>query len=496
TFVAKIDFYGVPIWTKQFIGCHSNGCHGNDIAVSQMGTIYITGSFECDSLMIDDIKIENNWRWGEQTFITKISTNGIVQWAKTPVGTTNSIPQLALNSYGILISTVVSTSEMDFGNGVVIKKTAGGNDGSPFIAQYDFDGSIEWAKIINTYHGGEGTPRDITTDLDNNIYLIGQSFGNYGGTEMDFHLEKYDENGNLQFNKLYQTSVGEYGHSIGIDNFGNAYIVGYSQIRNFIGDGIVDWPSSVGIAKLNTNSTTTLRPYRPKVQRLNFICSGEHFDEISAIGTNIKWYSDKFLQELLYEGNILNIELTETDTFYVTQTVNGIESWGKEVIIHFSKLPNALLNFSNDTLSVNQGDYFKYQWYLNGDSIQNGDKNYILVDTIGTFSVNINEGECEKWIDTTMVSSSIKKNLEEENLLLFPNPTINGSINLIMRIDSVSKINIRVSNSNGSIMINRELTIRNSLIIDKIDLNDYSNGIYIINILGDGLNINKKILKQ
>ncbi|HLO57897.1 MAG TPA: SBBP repeat-containing protein [Bacteroidales bacterium] len=496
TFVAKIDFYGVPIWTKRFMGCNSNGCQGNDIAVDCMGTIYLTGSFECDSLMIDDIKIENNWQWGEQTFVTKISSIGIVQWAKTPIGKTNSIPQITLNRNGILISTVVSTSEMDFGNGIVITKTAGGNDGSPLIAQYDFDGNIEWAKIINTYHGGTGSPRDIITDSDDNIYLIGESFGNYGGTEMDFYVEKYDRNGDLQFNKLYQTSVSEYGHGLGIDNFGNAYIVGYSQIINFIGDGIDDWPSSVGIAKLKTNSTTNLRPSRPKVERLNFICSGEQFDEISAIGTNIRWYGDKFLKELLYEGNTFNNELVETDTLYVTQTINGVESWSKEVIIHFSKLPNTFLNLSNDTLLVNQGDYFKYQWYLNGDSIQNGNKNYMLVDTIGTFSVNIKEGDCVKWIDTTIVQSSIEKFLKKEDLLLFPNPTIDGAINLVMRINSNAVLYIRVYNLNGSNIINRKLNIQNGLVTDKLDFSGYSKGIYIINIFGDGLNITKKILKQ
>lgn len=496
TFVSKIDFYGEPIWIKQFIGCHSNGCHGNDIAVDQMGTIYLTGSFVCDSLMIDDIKIKNSWRWGEQTFITKISSDGIVQWAKTPIGTTNSLPQIAINSKGLLISTEVSTSELDFGNGVVIKKISGGNNGSPFIAQYDFEGNIKWAKIINTYNGGQGTPRDISVDLDDNIYLIGQSFGNYGGTEMDFHVEKYDENGDLLFSKLFQTSVGDYGHGVGIDNFGNAYIVGYSEIKDFIGNGTADWPFSVGIAKLKTNSTTNLRPYRPKIQRLNVICQGAKFDKISAIGTNIKWYRDKFLHDLFHEGEILNNELAKTDTFYVTQTIRGVESWAQEVIIHFSQLSKTSFRLFNDTLSVNNGDYFKFQWYLNGDSIQNGNKNYIVVDTIGTFSVKINEGVCEKRIDTTMISSLIEKDLREENLLLFPNPTKEGVINLILQIDNVSKVNIRVSDLKGSDIIKKELAIHKGLVLDKIDLSGCLDGLYFINIIGGGLNITKKIIKQ
>ncbi len=396
--MAKLDFYGDPIWTKQFIGCHSNGCHGNDIAVDKLGNIFIAGSFECDSLMIDDIKIENHWRWGEQTFIVNITSNGTVKWAKTPTGTTNSIPQITIGNSGIFISTDVSTSEMDFG-GIVIKKTAGGNYGSPFIAKYDFNGEIKWAKTINSYHGGEGTPRDIVMDLDDNIYLIGQTFGNFGGTEMDFYIEKYDQIGNLQWNKLYQTSAGEYGHGIGIDNFGNAYIVGYSQIKNFIGDGTGDWPSSVGIAKLNTNSETRLRPYRPIVNRLFFDCNESEVKSLQATGQNIKWYDTPTLSLQVHTGELFEKNFQTTDTLYVTQTINNIESWPKEVIVFKVDLSNEKVSYKKDTLSVIPNKNFSYQWMYNGNAIAGSNTNFYLPKLNGKYSVKIIAGNCSKTLD-------------------------------------------------------------------------------------------------
>jgi hypothetical protein len=495
TFVAKVDYYGKPIWTKQFIGCHSNGCHGNDIAVDQKGSLYLTGAFQCDSLMIDDFKIENNWSWGYQTFITKIAADGTVQWAKTPIGTTNSIPQIAITGNGILISSEVTTSQINFGNGIIISKTAGGNDGSPFIAKYDFDGNIKWAKIINTYHGGMGTPRDIVTDLDDNIYLIGQAFGGYGGTEMDFYVEKYYSTGTMQFNVLYQTSVSEYGHGIGIDDFGNAYIVGYSQIRNFIGDGMADWPPSVGIAKLNTNSTTKLRPYRPAIHRLNIVCQGETSIELNASGENIRWYSDKFLNDLIYEGNTFNFNLTETDTLYVTQTINNIESWPKGVIVQFSKLADAELNINNDMLFVTISNSFEYQWFYNGDSINGSNQNYCIADTIGKYSVLIHEGHCERMIDTMFIPSLIVKNLNETNLLFYPNPT-NNILTIIFENDSLDQLNMEVLAIDGKVLLEKKIIPQNGFFIDYVNMGTYPKGIYLLNLIGQGVHETRKVIRN
>lgn len=495
TFIAKVDFYGKPLWTKQFIGCHSNGCHGNDIVADKLGNLYLAGSFECKSLMIDAIEIENKWRWGEQTFITKIASDGKVLWAKTPIGTTNSIPQIALTSDGILISTDVSTSTMDFGDGVIISKTAGGNDGSPFMAKYDFEGNIKWAKIMNTYDDGEGTPRDIVTDLDDNVYLVGQCFGGYGGTEMDLYIEKYNRTGSFQFNKLYRTSGGEYGHGIGIDNFGNAYIVGYSETKNFINNWLVDWPFSVGIAKLNTHSSTIRRPNRPGLQRLNIVCTGEQINELNAKGENIKWYKDKFLNELIDEGNTLKLNLTKTDTFYVTQTMNAVESWPKEIIVHFSELADATLSNNNDTLIATNGKYFKYQWFYNGDSINNSNKNYWIPDTIGTYSVLIHEGLCEREIAAEFIPNTIAKALKEMNMIIYPNPA-HQFITIITKDDSNEKLNMQVLNSNGKVLLEKMMVSQDGFFIDRVDLSIYPKGIYMLHLFGEGVHESRKIIRN
>jgi len=133
TLVAKLDYDGNVVWTKQFIGCHSNGCQGNDIAVDEFGTIYVAGTFECESLMIDNFKVTFKYSWGDQTYVTKISTDGKVLWAISPEGATNSIPQIALTSNGFYLCGS-ATTPIDFG-GIMLTKVAGGNDGNPFIAR-------------------------------------------------------------------------------------------------------------------------------------------------------------------------------------------------------------------------------------------------------------------------------------------------------------------------------------------------------------------------
>lgn len=253
-FVGKVDYSGNLVWTKQFIGC-GHGGYGNEIVTDKFGAIYISGWWNCEYLMMDDIKITKRYSTQSQVYIAKISADGEVKWAKSPDGISLRKPQLAMVNDGVLISEMVSSTEMDFGNGVVIRKTAGGNYGSPFIAKYHFDGTIQWAKTIYNPLRGEGMPNDMVTDLEGNVYFIGTAFSSSAGN--DFYVEKLDKGGSLQWSKLVKTPESEFGKGIGVDNDGNAYIVGYSALKNFIGSEVLDFPFTMGIARLQAYSPAT-----------------------------------------------------------------------------------------------------------------------------------------------------------------------------------------------------------------------------------------------
>jgi len=352
------------------------------------------------------------------------------------------------------------------------------------------------AKIGNTYLNGVGTTKDFVTDLDDNIYLTGQYFGYYGGSEMDFYVEKYDSSLVYRWNKVIISGGGEYSYGIGIDPSGCSYIVGCSEIQNFIGLEMgSSMPISVGVAKLNTNSGIRLRPYRPTIKRLTMICEGEKIEDLYAKGVNVKWYHDPYKKEFVHEGNSYKPAIDRTDTFYVTQTIGNVESWPKEVIVHFSELPNAKLTIKNDTIFATKGTYFKYQWFYPGDTIKNAVNNYIVPDTMGNYSVMISEGKCQKILDTTYITNTLVKNLTEVSSILYPNPT-KGKVTLIVKNDHVGKIKIQVTTLKGDVIFHKEFDDVDSYLIEFIDLSSYPLGIYLIAISGNNINKSMKVLRE
>jgi len=73
------------------------------------------------------------------------------------------------------------------------------------------------------------------------------------------------------------------------------------------------------------------------------ICIGEPIPTITATGTDIKWYSDPDLTNLLAIGETYTPTVTElgTYTYYVTQTINGVESIAYPVDFRISEIPES-----------------------------------------------------------------------------------------------------------------------------------------------------------
>ena len=97
--------------------------------------------------------------------------------------------------------------------------------------------------------------------------------------------------------------------------------------------------------------------------------------------------------------------------------------------------------------------------------------------------------------DTQFIISTctgINENKDYENVKVFPNPT-DKILNIDFKSLSEEKINVRLLNSLGEILINEQLSIQNS----TINIESLNTGIYILKITGtNNTNITKKIIKQ
>lgn len=114
----------------------------------------------------------------------------------------------------------------------------GGNDG--FLVKYDAGGNFLWVKNIGG--GDEDNINGVTVDLMGNVWITGTFYsstidfnpGGSGGTitnlsAADVFLAKYDGDGNFVWAKGMGGTSTDVGNSVGVDNAGNAYIIGYSS---------------------------------------------------------------------------------------------------------------------------------------------------------------------------------------------------------------------------------------------------------------------------
>ncbi len=82
------------------------------------------------------------------------------------------------------------------------------------------------------------------------------------------------------------------------------------------------------------------RPDEPLADS-QLVCIGENVPDLTATGTDLKWYEDAEHETFLQSGNTYTTGKTDIGvyTYYVTQTVNGCESLNKLVALAINGLP-------------------------------------------------------------------------------------------------------------------------------------------------------------
>lgn len=238
-FVARFDSNGNVLWAVQGGGDGTDNCFGlttdsaNNVIIS--GVFAETASFGSTSLTsVGFVDI----------FVAKYDSDGNVLWAKQAGGADfDSGSGVAADASGNIVVTGTFGSfgpptggSASFGN--ITLNSAGLGD--IFVAKYDSDGNVLWAKQAGSSSFDSG--QDIATDNAGNIVVTGgfNEQATFGDTTMvsngflDVFIAKYDSDGNVLWVKQGGGSDFDTGISIATNSAGDILTTGsFNGTANF-----------------------------------------------------------------------------------------------------------------------------------------------------------------------------------------------------------------------------------------------------------------------
>lgn len=210
--LASYDSGGNLQWLRQFGSSDSD--YGDAVWPDGSGHVYMAGATS------GSLAATNAGR--QDVYLAKFDSSGANQW----------IRQFGTSEY----DNPARVTGDGFGHVFIAGDTRGSLEGTnagardAFIAMYDSDGAHQWTQQFGSIE--DDFIRDAATDLQGNVYLVGHTYGNLGGTNaggIDTILAKYDGSGFLQWTRQIGTDALDIGTGITIDEFGGIYIAGYTR---------------------------------------------------------------------------------------------------------------------------------------------------------------------------------------------------------------------------------------------------------------------------
>ncbi|MCH2232929.1 MAG: HYR domain-containing protein, partial [Crocinitomicaceae bacterium] len=226
-------------WAGAFLPTSFNSVKLRDMDIDDAGNSYSTGYFR-ETVDFDPGTGTSFFTAppGENSgFLAKLNEDGDYVWSGQLVSTDEvECESLVVDENNDVIITGIfrDVTDFDFGPGVLNLNPIIAGQVHLFIAKYDSDGNLIWAKMLS----GGPEPAEITSDLSNNILITGE----YGGTtdfdpgpgtfnlthlgSRDIFVLKLDSDGNFMWAGSVGGSGGEGADDIVADLAGNVYVSG------------------------------------------------------------------------------------------------------------------------------------------------------------------------------------------------------------------------------------------------------------------------------
>lgn len=236
-YVAKYDANGNAKWVIQLSGMAD--C--NAIATDTEGNIFIAGSFSNYPLSYESVVLQNLPYSDVNVFLLKLSPQGHLIWARSPVVSTWKDRSNANEAWGlgtdadgsVFISGYYNGERISFGSHSLSNQGKGNN---LFVVKYDKNGNVLWANQANglfqsrmklsvsnagdAFVTGYYVGRNVT--FGNNYLLNSDTSGGWP----DIFLARYNANGSLVFANSYGGQGIDESNGICLEPTGNCWISG------------------------------------------------------------------------------------------------------------------------------------------------------------------------------------------------------------------------------------------------------------------------------
>jgi len=419
-YIAKLDTGGkarlvIPI------GCNSISARMGKIALRD-SLVYVTANSHFDAY------IKNDTFTGANIITACFNKQGDFKWArKIFPSTTTSLEH---------ITDIVVTSQHQvvigglFYNPINVSGTILSNANNKqnfFLASYQYNGNLKWAKQANTIYA---TCNAITLTHDDKIavavdYNFSFSFGGQSGGDGTSNkryalMMSVDENGNANWIKTLGQVDWTYATAIAVDKQGNWYMGGnfQSTTTNSIDGNNVRVVGEVDVYFIKN----FYLPAAGGASQFNFCKDGKP-TQLVASGNGVKWFADSLLTQQVFAGNNFTTQFDSAVTYYVLQTQSGAKSAIKKVTAFSFALTPIILIKSGDTLFVSSKQGIQYKWFKNGTLISGKTTSSLLITSIGNYhAVMIDGNDCMNYTDTINMQVTGLFESSDMQVSIYPNP--------------------------------------------------------------------------
>lgn len=377
-FLVKYDPFGNVIWAKSagdwYVSEFMVG-----VTTDPSGNIFITGSYNGDSLQFDSQMIYREG--GDDTFLAKYDPSGNVLWVKNIHSPATSSTEIALPkgiatdvNGNILITGMYSGTTIDFGPATAV----GIGSYDTFIAKYNAAGTFLWGKAEGG--NGEDVSTSVSVDSAGNVFITGtfnetMTVGSTtltsstAGSTNDIFMVKYDPNGNT----LWAKRAG---------NMGEDWVTGCTDHNgNLIIAGNYDDPTITFGSTTLTNATSDDEFFLVKFDPLGNViwartaAGGYHYAKsvASALNGNIiaTGRFPSIVSSAITFGSLILNNGGSDEIFLVEYSSSGTALWAKasEALLTDVLGTSVATNQNGDVFTI--GNYYQAELIFDTDTITN-----------------------------------------------------------------------------------------------------------------------------